>query len=1384
MFQNRQIAPMGGTTPHIQPGSQGLPPKPQIQAPAPAPNQAPQKPNQQPQHASIIHDITHNPVTNFVGNQIVKPVAKGGAQFVNQGFQEGKQVVDTSKMMTANATHNPTAFANANKQSQKDYAGFKTSGGLGNQGTITTKQEAQQGTAHGAEKIIGDTALLESTLIPGGGGAAAKGASVGARIGMGAAKGALAGATFGAGSSMRQGAKAGEVAKNAAIGGATGAVLGGAGEGAGIAAKAGINKAAPAIRDGAAAVKGQIKNALPVKPVLAGGKDVSGVPAGETVPQGPGAKVAAPIDQKPISAPKQPGPGMKERSVTKNMRQSPEFSPELRSQISSEYKPFSDAAANQNTDQFMKQSLANAQKQVMAALSTSQGKAGQIGDRFTESGGFGKQEVSNAQAVMKALDQKGDTEGAQAIHDALAAKLTNAGQTVQAAQLIYNRSPEGLVNMAYRDLGKAGIKVTPEIKAQLDAVKGAIKDATPGSRDDLLARARFQKLVGSKIPTSTGTKALSIWKTGILSSPKTAVKVGIVQPVTNVAEQSADAVGSVFDKAASLFTGHRSMVAPNAKNIAYGAKVGATQGLQDAKTRFMENIALPGSTGMGGEELGANGFRAEGANFGVTKGGGRSLLDRATGGVSSKVLNGYTSMIGRTHGALQTPWYEGRGAQALMQSAQAEAKNQGLKGPEADTFIQKFIANPPKWAKDVSSEASQYSTSQQKTALGQTAKGLQHTLPGGQIIAPITRVPGAVATQVVNYSPAGFLKTAGKAVMDAKHDGFDMNAQQAFSRGMGRATVGSAVMAGGAALAAQGRMSGEYPKDKATQALWTRANIPANSVYVGGKAYPGSPWKNSGGSWQQIGSPGGAPAQAALTGGAIADGYKQGGVPQAIVQGTAGGAKIVTDQPYLTGVSGAMTAINTPSQAKSFLDQTAGSVIPNAVRDYAQATDPLQRQTSVSSPITSVKNSITNGIPGVREKNLPQVDLFGNNIPRNNISTNDKVNVLNSMLNPYNPQLSRNSDITNALGDIHNVKDQNGKPLTIPTQLDKKITLNENGKKVQLSDAQRTQLIKTSGQASQSEIQRLMQSDTWKNATPQQRSEMLAGSNGVVTGQRDLAKHDLGNSTKLTAAGNAAQRGSLPTLNSSGKATYSGNTNDPRSVYQAKLAKFQQGVKNGTISGVEQQKQADALARENITSLYAKDTVSLYGESATKINEYLAQHPNDKGLRQQLANLDNQLYKAGFITKTKINADGTATVKGQVARGSSKSSSGGGSKGGGSNKVAGVANTYKTAQAFGSTYTKLDSLLKSTEKIGAAKKPTSPRVALKSYTQPKAKTSFKVASSGGRGSIVPQKPNKLTKINSRVGVISKGNKIPGQRVSSGPKIRIASPNKKGTVKLA
>jgi hypothetical protein len=152
----------------------------------------------------------------FIGD-IVGGVVTPFAKFANQGIQQQGQVLDTGKMLLAQATGNTDAWHNANLASQERLKQFKDTGGILNKGTITNEEETRGGTARGAGKIIGTTAQIGATIAPVG-----KAAS----LGMRAAQTAGTGALYGGGEAMARGGSLEDTLTGAAQGGAVGGFLG------------------------------------------------------------------------------------------------------------------------------------------------------------------------------------------------------------------------------------------------------------------------------------------------------------------------------------------------------------------------------------------------------------------------------------------------------------------------------------------------------------------------------------------------------------------------------------------------------------------------------------------------------------------------------------------------------------------------------------------------------------------------------------------------------------------------------------------------------------------------------------------------------------------------------------------------------------------------------------------------------------------------------------------------------------------------------------------------------------------------------------------------------------------------------------------------------
>ncbi len=169
-------------------------------------------------------------------NKAGKFLFEGSSKLINQGYQEGKQGVDTIKMAAATRSKNTQAFRNAQKQSQKDYQGFnREKGGLFNAGTATSAEEAKKGQLKtGLKRIGGSTLESAGELVPlaaigkagkvykAGKGLLKAGEAGAKKVAKQAVVGAVAGATGQAGGELANEGKVGlkDVGKAAGLGAA------------------------------------------------------------------------------------------------------------------------------------------------------------------------------------------------------------------------------------------------------------------------------------------------------------------------------------------------------------------------------------------------------------------------------------------------------------------------------------------------------------------------------------------------------------------------------------------------------------------------------------------------------------------------------------------------------------------------------------------------------------------------------------------------------------------------------------------------------------------------------------------------------------------------------------------------------------------------------------------------------------------------------------------------------------------------------------------------------------------------------------------------------------------------------------------------------------
>lgn len=1164
--------------------------------PAPASTSQAQQPSVFQRAASIVEKAAPGPIkpaldiTRSIANEIAQPkVVPKAVDVIKQAPEFALNTAKEAVKAPVNAIASPIEYgiglALNDPNVQQDAIRRNP---IARSGTdyANAAVDVQQGRNPSSNllKGTGEAGNLIASSLPlaGFGGRQAGETAVRAAVRSGAQNAALGGAIGGA-----QGAQTGNLSdalKSAGLGAAMGGALGAGGE-----------LAAPAVKT------------IATSPEL--NNEVGAV--GRNIDK---AATQPPVTTKLIQ------PKAVDNKFTQSVQKSPEVSPEVQSTVSGQHIVRSTKQLADNSQELLNsQGIDRATQQVHTALAVPDGK-------ITD------QDIANGIAVAKANDAAGNVDAATSIYDALSDHLVKAGQTVQAASLLLRRSPEGLVMAGRKALNKAGVEITPELKAAMEAAKQKVASFPEGSAERDYAVAEFQRLIDKSLPSKATDKALGIWKAGLLSGVKTQGGNFLSNATFGVLKKASDIPATGIDKALSLVTGERTKTLTG-KGILSGAKEGGQKGLNTLKT------------GIDERNIGQDKYQLKELNF------------------KNPVLNKYVNGIFRSMSAADQPFYYGALRNNLNDIAGAVAKNQGLKGAEAKSFIKDFIANPPDQAFQAATDAAEKAVLSQDNALSRGITKAVRAIPGGQVVVPFTKVPTNFLIRTLDYTPVGAVKTAIKQIRKGRLD------QRELSEALGEATTGSAVVFLGTELAGSGLLSGDYPNDPKEQQRWKAEGITPNSVKIGNTWY----------SLNYLGPLGLLLGAGKNMHDAVIEGNN------AAIQAAAGLGKGLTQQSFLQGLSGFANALNDPGRyGANLINSQVASTVPSFMNDVANALDPMQRQTN------SAIERAASRIPGVRNSLNPKIDALGNDLKQPSGSG------VRTAVDPTRPSKDLSTNLTK---EIDRLKSTGKENFVFPTP-DK--TIQVGNEKIKLNGDQQYQYNQYQGQQIQQRWNELITSPEYQQLSDADKANALRNSMSDVSavakvqmldslGKADLAKaagDKLSNRqyALLTGATISPQEYAVAKTDNSGNKISS--TTSPKQAYQNALRSYQKD--QTTLSDSKKIQKERELNTLKIKSDYDQDVIDFYNLSNADKSAYFKRDPEKaKQLYDQAKELSGKLAAAGLSSKTV-----------STSTDSSKKSSGGSKKSGGAKK--GKYDYAKQLASTNSTTTKAFEELRSITK----KKPT------------------------------------------------------------------------------
>lgn len=527
-------------------------------------------------------------------------------------------------------------------------------------------------------------------------------------------------------------------------------------------------------------------------------------------------------------------------------------------------------------------------------------------------------------------------------------KLTEAGRYAQAASILRSETPEGKVRFAIRTIeennakkGGSRGKQKQLSEAEITDLRNKYADVEKmpegNAKDRAWAKAEEELSVRVN-PAPWYKKLTGLWKAGLLTGLKTtglnvsstAFNTGL-EALSRIPATGADIVISLITKKrtvtlASEMSRKIGQLIKTGKADKEGFLEGTKKGFEYVKTGYDER-RLRDFTQMGKIEYG---------NSPV-----------------GKLMTAYVDSVFKVTGAGDFPFFYGVRASSMLDQATAAAKNSGLKGAERKAFIDELLKSPTDEMIENATADAMIATFTNDTLIGRIGVKVQEFPLVGDIIVPFARTPGAVAMQVVNYTPAGVVAEAAKQITKGEFD------QRKLSKAIGRGITGTGAMYLGYTAYQNGIVSLNYEEGERDNEQAKLEGRRPNAIRLGDR-------------WYSAASFGPAGFQIIL-GGYLARGISEtGSVVNAVAQTALGMGTLISEQSMMQGLQRFVQAIDDPKTfAGSYVESLLGSTIPTIVADVANALDPVERETP------GILDTMVMRTPFLRETLAQRVDTLG-----------------------------------------------------------------------------------------------------------------------------------------------------------------------------------------------------------------------------------------------------------------------------------------------------------------------------------------------------------------------------------------------------------------------
>ncbi|KAB3533850.1 hypothetical protein F8154_10300 [Alkaliphilus pronyensis] len=640
-------------------------------------------------------------------------------------------------------------------------------------------------------------------------------------------------------------------------------------------------------------------------------------------------------------------------------------------------------------------------------------KSGNSFDNAVESA-MAQDVIRKLQSTAKTTDQWNEV---FEIMETVAQKFKSGGQVIQSASMWRRMTPEGMLKYAQSVFDQANealsashkIKLTSEFAERItegmkriqsnDNIIDLIKEQSKARNIPVpkwiekelfsvtteklndIAIAQMLSTIADEVPVNVARKISSFQAISHLFNAKTMIRNILGNTVFAGSELTSTGTATIWDNILSKITGKRSVTLPK-----------LTGTLKEARKRGKE-AALDIALGID--------------RTGVTQGKynipkGRTFKD----GLLAKAERGLRY-------ALNVPDEYAKGFMGKNVRNQLEVIG-GLKATEIDDIVKKAELYSTFQDKSLPAKILQGTKDlANKIGVGNKVIGSSGQVTKefglGDLIVKYTTVPGNIISRGIEYSPIGFLKVL-NIIDQAKKTGV-LN-QRDLAMTLGRATNGSLLIGMGVLMNRMGLIQSE-DKNRSLKALAldraeglgvNKVNMSALRRFLNGentKAQPGDILQTF--AWLD-------PLSIALSVGVSIDNeIKKGGTKEEVLWRSSEAAlEDMLDLPTLSIIRKLTYAQGVYDRVIIPLAEGASGFVPGPIRQLAQTTDPVARNTYSKKPLTNLNLKLKGSIPGLKKSLEPRLTPFGEEIKY----PKDPFNVF---LNPAQTSIYQPKKISNKL---------------------------------------------------------------------------------------------------------------------------------------------------------------------------------------------------------------------------------------------------------------------------------------------------------------------------------------------------------------------------------